>query len=1334
MFADELQKNAAQQRAAENRQRRLKIKQQQAKASFASTSPTNAFKAKETSTATSGAITEASTLPVKTETNQTIPFSSGTSISAVTKASQERARRANQVREHQRAVQIQSRARGCITRDRMQRNIRADLVSKMYDLRSVRDLLSRSQNITTYIPPPATTTTLVRSLWFITSRRESQGHTSVPWGSRRVIVWNDRQDVILLSQVLQYAVTPGLQSPDENVNPFACWNSSEEGNYRMKFVMRIILVALVDPSVEPLVGNDVFDACQQCLKAVMAVPRSISSLQALSDCRVTVVRTCWDWLLPNQTEAGPRTRLTTATTASQLHQPCAYFSSPLDMLSIWRHYLLFTVAGPKPIPPMLDLNRETCVSHLRKQRIGVWIRNVCDAVEQASDHDARGDFLMIRLVREIYTIPLLTWKVSNELLAYWVTSSGTKGCPFVSALRLFGDKGDGLLQNDGVENLFPFDDVPMTVCPATPTQCFLANVVQLGLLCPTLNGTDSLKLDFGAAVVFFNLITVLVQAIPLATFSSRDSAVVWVDGVNGHTIPIVLSKVIQDQCRAIMVDSFVRRIFQIALDPQVLGTENILSTKSDKDLKHEKDMLEVGSSSAASLAAKEARVDRNKSFWNSSKWARKLTKGMSSLLVGEDAKKRAAKNLKPSSLRNQSTVSRNLAEGVEGDCSDIGTIFSTNIVPRSDYTVTFLFCLCRCFSVVVARWGGAGNDDMLLSQNRESAKGEFPKACIRAEPFIVIILNALCFSTPFVQCAWGIMQSDRRIASQIHSIVEMDEGKSFIRCLDMQTGLTGISNGISDLDGAALLFMFAVVLSHTLIITDDVEIHDMDRPLPKHQLRRVIQLLKKLLYRACCIDSTSLSVHSNYFGVALISASSRAMRDLYDRSSRRPICVPKLWLLPNLLEKDLSKCNCHAEYVALLSTPVLRMCPFLVSFKRRLKLFERIVTTNRVEIQGENSSNPFNPNPLKKGVPVRITRGRILEDGLATMNHLGRNMRQRLSVQYFNEAGAREAGIDAGGLFKEFWTDLCAIAFNPDYALFSVTDGAGNCLYPNPSSGAAHGTPDHIVLFEFLGRILGKALFEGITINPRFAHFFLSFLRGDYNYLHMLADLSTVDPQLYNNLMFLKAYEGDTTDLCLTFSIMHDQFGGNKDVLLIPDGANVEVTNVNKQRYVELVAKHYVVDRVKDQSEAFTRGLWEVIDRSWLRLFNEPELQVLISGVSDGKLDVEDLRAHSRYAGGFTGIDRTVNRFWSVLSSMSSKQQADLLRFVTSCERPPPLGFGSLNPPFTIQRVGILRDGDKLPSASTCFNVLKLPTYSSEKVLKQRLLYAIESGAGFELS
>lgn len=344
---------------------------------------------------------------------------------------------------------------------------------------------------------------------------------------------------------------------------------------------------------------------------------------------------------------------------------------------------------------------------------------------------------------------------------------------------------------------------------------------------------------------------------------------------------------------------------------------------------------------------------------------------------------------------------------------------------------------------------------------------------------------------------WAIVQSDTVTVLDIYNVIDATKGKVPVRALTITPQLVSKRKN----DGPVLLFLFLALFSHVLILADDVEIHDMDRPIPIHQIRRCIQLLKKLLYRACCIDNTTAKLDSSYFGLSMVAASSRTLRDLYDRSSRRPLCVPKLWIVSDLMEKDIPSCKSHSDYVALLSNPVLRVCPFLVSFKRRLKIFERIVSTCRIEIQGMNDGNPFNTNPLKPGIPVRITRGRILEDGLLTMNNLGPNMRQRIAVQYYNEAGARETGIDAGGLFKEFWTDLCAIAFNPNYALFRVTD-EGNYMYPNPSSSAAHGS-DHTVLFSFLGRILGKALFEGITIRPMFAHFFLSFLRGDYNYLHV---------------------------------------------------------------------------------------------------------------------------------------------------------------------------------------------------------------------------------------
>jgi ubiquitin-protein ligase E3 C len=279
-----------------------------------------------------------------------------------------------------------------------------------------------------------------------------------------------------------------------------------------------------------------------------------------------------------------------------------------------------------------------------------------------------------------------------------------------------------------------------------------------------------------------------------------------------------------------------------------------------------------------------------------------------------------------------------------------------------------------------------------------------------------------------------------------------------------------------------MMLMFLCCFSHVLIVTDDSEL-DMDRPLPMHQIRRCILMLKKLLHRAFFTDkdtsdlkadSTTTTAISNYFGLALIAAASRTMRDLYDRSSRKPMCVPSLWVISGLMHKEINQCRTTSDYQSLVdSSQILRVCPYLVPFKRRLKLFDRLITTSRVQIQGENSVNPFHNNPLKPGIPVRITRGRILEDGLATMNNLGSNMRQRIAVQYYNEAGVRETGIDAGGLFKDFWTDVSISRFVCQWTKMTYQHHKSYPFYENLSYAPSHST-SIMLFFELpkLGTIL----------------------------------------------------------------------------------------------------------------------------------------------------------------------------------------------------------------------------------------------------------------------
>ena len=65
-------------------------------------------------------------------------------------------------------------------------------------------------------------------------------------------------------------------------------------------------------------------------------------------------------------------------------------------------------------------------------------------------------------------------------------------------------------------------------------------------------------------------------------------------------------------------------------------------------------------------------------------------------------------------------------------------------------------------------------------------------------------------------------------------------------------------------------------------------------------------------------------------------------------------------------------------------------------------------------------------------------------------------------------------------------------------------------------------------------------------------------------------------------------------------------------------------------------------------------------------------------------------------------------------------------------------GFKGLNPPLTVVRKpheAPLTADDYLPSVMTCVNYLKLPEYSSKKVMSEKLLIAMREGVGsFHLS
>lgn len=504
----------------------------------------------------------------------------------------------------------------------------------------------------------------------------------------------------------------------------------------------------------------------------------------------------------------------------------------------------------------------------------------------------------------------------------------------------------------------------------------------------------------------------------------------------------------------------------------------------------------------------------------------------------------------------------------------------------------------------------------------------------------------------------------------------------------------------------ALACVSAALLRHALLVADDDDVLH-GRPLLPFMLRRVLALYKPAAFACCWTSEGKDTVRDELFSWIVT-----LLRDLHARHCKRPLCKPKAWLVDSAQD---ARAELKMRYSRRSQKLMVRM-PWCVSFRNRVDAFTAQSTT--VEAFGHSQVTR-----------VRVRRRRILDDGLAQVASLTPlQLRGRLSVQFVDDFGQIEAGIDAGGLFKEFWTELSKECFAADFGLFRITTHDG-LLYPNPDSSVAHGEREALENFRFVGRVLGKALREGLTVQPRFARSFLSFLTGDFNYVTLLEDLRSLDPELHKNLRFLQLYEGDASDLGLDFTVSYERFGETITEDLRYNGSHIDVTNGNKHAYVQAVARFHMVDRLKKPSEAFVSGLGDAVDVHLLRAFAAPELQVLISG-ADAAIDVEDLRKHTRYEN-CSSRDAVVARFWAVCKKLSAGDRAALLKFVTACERGPSLGFGALEPPFTLRKIP---DVEKLPAASTCFNTLKLPAYASERVLREQLLTSIHSGAGFDLS
>lgn len=81
------------------------------------------------------------------------------------------------------------------------------------------------------------------------------------------------------------------------------------------------------------------------------------------------------------------------------------------------------------------------------------------------------------------------------------------------------------------------------------------------------------------------------------------------------------------------------------------------------------------------------------------------------------------------------------------------------------------------------------------------------------------------------------------------------------------------------------------------------------------------------------------------------------------------------------------------------------------------------------------------------------------------------DLKKRIRVHLLNAHGLDEAGIDGGGIFREFLNELLKSGFNPNQGFFKTTNEG--LLYPNPAAQMLVGG-SYARHYYFLGRMLGK--------------------------------------------------------------------------------------------------------------------------------------------------------------------------------------------------------------------------------------------------------------------
>ncbi|CAG7727095.1 unnamed protein product [Allacma fusca] len=265
--------------------------------------------------------------------------------------------------------------------------------------------------------------------------------------------------------------------------------------------------------------------------------------------------------------------------------------------------------------------------------------------------------------------------------------------------------------------------------------------------------------------------------------------------------------------------------------------------------------------------------------------------------------------------------------------------------------------------------------------------------------------------------------------------------------------------------------------------------------------------------------------------------------------------------------------------------------------------------------------------------------------------------------------------------------------------------------------------------YELAGHVVAKCMFETAVgghfkqmVNARFGRSFLAQIIGfPPHYKYFEQD----DPELYDAKVKYILDSSQVDDMDLTFSEEVYAEGKLVSVIdLIPNGAQIKVTNQNKSEYLQALAHQRLCSQVRKEIESFVKGLNDIIPYGLLTNFDENELEILMCGLST--IHVEDLKNfHVVTPSSETHCTKIVSWFWIAVENMTESERARLLQFTTGSSLLPHGGFHSLEPKF---RITVYGTTGKLPIAHTCFNEICLSNHHLFEDFEKSLKTAVTEG------